>query len=340
MKYLTTLILLVAMQADNSSQYRVKGIDVYDTSQITTAQVKRKLGAKFLAFARQFPDGNELEKIHDEIVASIAKMGSFAHIEMGVTVGSDDLKGLHISVDVVDKKDKAKRMSFLPAPTKDIADPEGLVAAWMEYEKKHYELFLKGALHMPPGSCPALHCINDFSNPELKPYLEIFQTKVARNKDDLVKVLRESRNAEQRAAAAFLLAHTTDAAVLVQTLEPSIADANSTVRNNVMRVLMEIGVRQQDVMIRIAPLLQALDYPKSTDRNKALYTLLSLADRPGNKMILQRQAGETLLKILRLTQPNNHDPAYEILKKISGKNYGDRDYANWAAWLKKTNKQE
>ena len=38
--------------------------------------------------------------------------------------------------------------------------------------------------------------------------------------------------------------------------------------------------------------------------------------------------------LLRLLQPNNHDHAYFILKTISGKEFGDRDYDAWAQWLK------
>jgi len=39
-----------------------------------------------------------------------------------------------------------------------------------------------------------------------------------------------------------------------------------------------------------------------------------------------------LLKLLRLRQANNHEPAYEILKELSGKAFGDRDYKDWESW--------
>ena len=42
----------------------------------------------------------------------------------------------------------------------------------------------------------------------------------------------------------------------------------------------------------------------------------------------------TLLAMLRLQQPNNHDFAYLILKAISGQSYGERDYSAWEAWLR------
>jgi len=40
--------------------------------------------------------------------------------------------------------------------------------------------------------------------------------------------------------------------------------------------------------------------------------------------------------MLRLRQPNNHDFAHSILKQISGRSFGDREYAAWEAWLAST----
>lgn len=339
MKPLLCLLILIAFSLGTFAQKKIRGIDVYGTSQITLTQVKQKLGAKIEEFAKQFPDGPELGKLYGEIGEGIFKMGNFGYVNISITIHPDDLNGIYFGIDLVDKKDQTRRMNFLPAPDKEFSDPEGLIAAWLAYEKQHGSLFLAGNLKTTGESCPALHCINDFSHPSLKPYLENFQTNVPRNKTLLVQILRGEKNAEHRAAAAFLLAHITDATELVKILEPSISDASSGVRNNVMRVLMDISNRQKDVAINITPLIKALDYPDSSDRNKALYTLVGLADRPENKSIIRQQAGETILKILRLTQPNNHAPAYEILKKISGEKYGDRDYARWTAWLKKANKR-
>jgi hypothetical protein len=38
------------------------------------------------------------------------------------------------------------------------------------------------------------------------------------------------------------------------------------------------------------------------------------------------------LRLLKLEQPNNHDPAYRILRTVSGENFGERDYAAWERW--------
>jgi hypothetical protein len=42
--------------------------------------------------------------------------------------------------------------------------------------------------------------------------------------------------------------------------------------------------------------------------------------------------------MLRLSQPNNHDFAYKILRTVSGKDYKARDYAAWEKWLEENSK--
>jgi hypothetical protein len=64
-----------------------------------------------------------------------------------------------------------------------------------------------------------------------------------------------------------------------------------------------------------------------------LATIDGLATRPENKNIHIREAGPKLIEILKLLQPNNHDFAYAILKKISGKDFGERNYEAWGRWL-------
>jgi hypothetical protein len=57
--------------------------------------------------------------------------------------------------------------------------------------------------------------------------------------------------------------------------------------------------------------------------------------RYGVKLYRQviKQAGPTLIKLLELEQPNNHDFVYSILKQVSGKDLGERDIAAWQRWL-------
>jgi hypothetical protein len=87
--------------------------------------------------------------------------------------------------------------------------------------------------------------------------------------------------------------------------------------------------------VPLDPILDALVFPATTDRNKASAVLAGLTRREEHREAIAGRAGPVLLEMLRLQQPNNHDFAYMILTTISGKDYGERDYARWEAWVEK-----
>ncbi len=86
---------------------------------------------------------------------------------------------------------------------------------------------------------------------------------------ELVAVLHEDKRADRRAAAAFLLAHLASGERVVELMLPSITDPSELVRNNAMHVLSLIAIDHPEVPIPVAPILEALRFPSTTDRNKA-----------------------------------------------------------------------
>jgi HEAT repeat protein len=138
-------------------------------------------------------------------------------------------------------------------------------------------------------------------------------------------------HAEQRANALFVLAHTNDARRLLPVLANAIYDPASVVRNNAMRVLMQMAQTHPELEFPVRDLVAAFDFPASSDRNKAGYTLAALAGQPRYRAAI-REAVPVALRVLRSEKPNNHDPAYQILTQISGETFGERDYAAWERW--------
>ena len=141
------------------------------------------------------------------------------------------------------------------------------------------------------------------------------------------------KNSQKRATSAFLLAHVKNVDELVGFLLPSIRDAEANVRNNVMRVLGFVLLNGQPINFKISKIANILDFPLSTDRNKALLILLGLSNRREMAAELTKYFGRQLLAELKQLQPNNHNLSYAILKNISGKRYADRDYAAWDSWV-------
>jgi len=96
--------------------------------------------------------------------------------------------------------------------------------------------------------------------------------------------------------------------------------------------MMEMAAFDRNREYPVKDLIAALEFPSAEDRNKSAYVLVSLVKSPRYRTAIDKEAVPSLLKLLRLRQANNHDPAYEILKELSGKTFGDRDYKDWESW--------
>ncbi len=343
-RWLAALAIFIAggaaAQTPTIEAPNIKAIDLYGTSRITAEQVRLKFGVQIEQLVKSYAaeDQANSEMLEKRISDGIKEMGDFAMARVSAITYFAPERHVYVTVDVVESKDRATRMGFLPAPSGEYADPDGLFKLWREYETAGWDLMNRGQINFnfQLTHCPAFHCIFGFDHPQLKKYEEAFNAGALKHKARLFEILKTDRAQSHRGYAAYLLAHTKEAPELVAALLPAIKDSSSFVRNNVLRVLAHIAQSRKDLRVPIAPILEAIEFPETTDRNKSLYVLDGLADRPENKQLIIDRAGATLIKILKLAQPNNHDPAYSILKKVSGQQYGERDYSAWEQWLKKT----
>ena len=326
----------------------VRSIDIYGSSVFDPAVFRAEFGpdiSRFVELGWQAglggsvppPNAEQLEAsmeaTNSKIRDALEARAPLAYFDLGVTLDFGPPQQVDVTIDVVEKVDEARRMPFRVTPTQDLADPGGALALWTEYQQKMYELALAGApMLVDDSNCPVLHCIAPFDLPELAPYLPRLNAAAEQHEDALYAVARDSADAEERATALFLLAHTNDVQRLTPLLGRAIYDPDGGVRNNAMRVLMFLAQRHPDVEFPIRDLIAALDFPSSADRNKAAYTVSGLADQTRYRDIIRADAVPAALRLLRLEKPNNHDPAYEILKQVSGEAFGERDYAAWERW--------
>lgn len=333
---LVSCALLLGSSTLVMAQPSLKGIDLFGTTQITLDQVQKQYGDQIQQFVHAWSVDDTLRtgRLRREVESSIHQMGDFAYVKLSLIGYYDPGRPAYLTIDVVDARDRESRMRFLPAPKGSFPDPEGLLALWDEYMKTGWELAEKDELDFEKMECPAFHCLFGFDHPKLKRFGSIFASRVSENKARLIQILREDRNADHRAGAAFLLAHIQDGQELVHALLPSIFDPDESVRNNAMRALAYISDSHKEIEIPLTPVLKAMNFPATTDRNKASAILCGLADRAEHQKTIAQCCGATLLQMLKLSQPNNHDHAYIILRKISGKEFGDRDYEAWEKWLK------
>lgn len=269
----------------------------------------------------------DTEALLDKLYA----LGDFADVTPAL-VGTPDRTKYYLTLDFVDRADAAIRMPFLPNPAGTYPDPGGLIADWQSYEAMVFAHPSHKRI-----DCPAFHCIGDDAEADMKRLVSKFAARVPRHVEELATILRDDKDVRHRAAAIYLLAYSTDGPSLVKLLVPAFRDNNALVRNNAMRVVADIALYHPDVDVPLEPVIEALNYPGTLDRNKAAAILDGLLARPGSQRlhrIIAVRAGATLLAMLRLQQPNNHDYAYRILKVISGHRFGSRDYPAWEGWLR------
>lgn len=247
---------------------------------------------------------------------------------------------IHITLDVVEKEDSAKRMPFLTAPTGQFKDPENLVKQWMEYEDLALDMVEAGVLEPEAEECPAFHCPFGHKNPKLKKYEKIFVQGVNKHVKEIAEIQSHDKRPEHRAAASYLLAYLKDGKKVINFMVGRIKDPDAMVRNNVLRVLGDIAEFHQELIIPIRPVTEAFDFPRVSDRSKAVYLayLLSLNSQQVRDE-LQKSSIPTLIQMMGSKQPDHRELSHALLRKIAGKEYPATDTLAWNNWYNRLPKE-
>lgn len=344
--FLVALCFSVHVFADHSN------MDVYGTNEKKAAKIINQFGTEIAAYAQCHAAEHRLKpecqfekqaKIKKTIIEKIRKNGDFAYVNIS-TVTYPEMRehpGIRefITIDVVEKKDKSRVAYLAQFKSKNFnknikksQELDRLIKQWASYENVGLELFYKQEIRSVKN-CSAYHCTWGFEHADLKKYQAVFDKEVPKYKTKLVETLKRDPDENRRSAAACLLAHIKNGKELVDILTPSISDPSEEVRNDVMRVLESTLAIVKPTNFNIDPIIQALDSPVLTDRNKALCMIMSLSEQPKYARYVAEHAGASLMASLKMIQPNLHSAAYVVSQRISGKTYGEHDYELWQNWF-------
>ncbi|WP_347922924.1 hypothetical protein [Pontimicrobium sp. SW4] len=325
----TFAIFLMAISTINVAFAQDYGVTVFGTDIISKEEVVKKCKDELQMLKTLYDSDRETYKTKKiELDNKLLTLGDFAYAN--VRLFKSFTNDYDFIIDFVEAKEAKMRLNYRTINTKHFDDPNGLIAKWQEYEELSYQLFKDGEIK--DYSCPVIHCLWSFNHPKLEPYLDAINTYAPKHKDELINILNTSELADQRASAAFLLAHAEmNNEDLLQTLMPSIRDAESSVRNNSMRVIYYMARAFPDMEFNISKIIDALDFPSFTDRNKALVILRSIPLDNLNKEDSKRLS-EILIEILEKKDAHNYKNAYTVIKKWSQKDYDENDIESWKKW--------
>lgn len=324
-------------------------VDVFGTSKLNGQKIIKKYekdiveieeGVNQLLMKNKVMEKNKEEALlikRQDLLTKIKQEYGFLYVGFE-SVQYPDLHKTFTTIEVVSPKE-AYRMNYVDPVIKQRSDPHKNIKArrdvidkMMAYQELGMRIMLDPKHSYTTTNCPVYHCTWGFDEPKLKPYLKLFNTSATKDRKLILDTLQEN-DIERRGAAIFLVGHFKNPHEIIQLLSPYVKDKQSLIRNNAMRVIGATLLKSKITDINIEPFLAALDSPYETDRNKSLFILWNLANVKNVQNAIIKQSGDRLIKLLQLKQPNNHDIAFLLLKKISGKNYGENKVAAWQKWL-------
>lgn len=284
-------------------------------------------------FEKNKKQAEEVLRKHIELTNAIKEDYDLAFVDFH-TIKYPQEDNLYTTIDVV-TKDQPNRLKFVSKDkVTNFPQKNDIIQKMIEFQEISMELAMNNPIE--DEKCEVHHCIASFSRPQLKPYLEMFNTAAKKDRKLILNTIKNDPDPERRGAAIFLVGHFKNPNKVIKVLTPQLDSNSIVVRNNAMRVIGATIASAKLTNIDAKPFIKQLNSPYVTDRNKALYVLYGLMNNAKPKQQILKNGREDLVKILYLKQPNNHDFAYQILKSVSGKDYAENNYKEWEAWAKES----
>ena len=144
----------------------------------------------------------------------------------------------------------------------------------------------------------------------------------ARHESLVRRVLKTSRDEEQREVAAYVLGYARQSKEQIAALAHASRDPNETVRNNAVRALGVLARSDPKVAARIpaADFIEMLNSGEWTDRNKGGMLLEILSQRRDPRLLgrLRSQALESLIEMARWRSSRHAHSARLMLGRVAG----------------------
>lgn len=200
-------------------------------------------------------------------------------------------------------------------PTGNVRLPEDLVKAEEEASRAVFNAVMQGKGTEDDSQGHSL-----LLDPALRAPQEKLPAFAKRDLQLLRRVLRESADDAQRAAAARVLGYAPDKQAVVDDLVYAMTDANDGVRNDAMRALSVFGRATKPIPVPYEPFIDLLYSPLWTDLNKSSFALAGLSERrdPALFALIRARALPPLAEIARWKSRGHGLLGYQVLGRLAG----------------------
>ncbi|KTD33577.1 hypothetical protein Lnau_2328 [Legionella nautarum] len=345
------IIIFIFIYAFSSIINAENIVDVYGVNPNISESVIKNYGsqvgeieAKFTNEIIKLSNGSKDEKAlnsillrKNELIEKIKQKYSFSFVDFNTVLYPND-KNTYTTIEVITQNDKS-RLRFVHKKTPNTLNQKpkhDLITKMIEFQQIQGQLMLNNQFGTKGIECPVYHCLPNFDHPELKDLFSLFNSSVVKEKELILSTINHDSDPERRTAAVYLMGYLNEPNEIISFLTDHILDIDEGVRNAAMRVIGETMLKAKIAQINVLPYLSLLESPYETDRNKALLVLCQAVSSKQSRELIIRQGKSRLLSLLRLKQPNNKNAVYELLKKISGKDFSSANYRAWEQWFSKS----
>ena len=210
----------------SASLYSANIVDVYGSGIVESKVILNKYSKQVsnvqsdieFEFYKEYVKGFTSDKKHIDninknfenkkaLVDKIKKEGGFLFVDFE-TVVYPGQKNMYTTIEIIEKT-KPNRLKFISQGinSKPSLNKSDLIGKMMNYSWIGRELLQNNQLDLNDNACPVYHCTNGFNHNKLKPFLNVFNTGVVKEKSLILDTLNHDADPARRAAAAYLVGH-------------------------------------------------------------------------------------------------------------------------------------
>lgn len=300
----------------------VYGITCAQSTTITTINVygNRKISTDTILFHINKNVGDSINPAvfkPDSTVAALKRIPGIKHVTVS-PICCDSENGYLLYIGIAESD--AAILRYRPAPRQNVQLSHEVIRAY-----RNFNQHVKAAAGIGENSEEYSNGYSLLTYAAARKEQSNFMVFAQQKFQELEKVLKYSKHAEHRAAAAQMIAYATDKKKVAECLLYALNDADENVRNNATRAVSILAGYLSEhpelkVTIPAAPFIALLNSVTWTDRNKGAMVLEQLT-RSHDSDLLEQIKKQALPSVIEMAKWKNREHAFFsfiILSRMAG----------------------